>query len=312
MRGGVPRLVGSALGAVLAIDGCQGGTAPEPRASQPAISTRSADDGCEELAVATCRSMSACMPFVFAVGWGNDRSCVERSKRGCTATSSLPGVTNAAKRNRADAARLAHRSCEWLEGRSPGPRLDNDAGTLDQGDPCRNNLQCATSYCQKAPGAACGHCAFTAKEGESCTEADQCGPGKVCSLCGVAASSTTCLSTRKKSEPCRCSSDCDPNLQCSDGVCAPTGRKGDACSDAHPCDAWGGLFCRSSGVCEEYRIVAAGEACDVLGGIVCSGGNECVQGRCVAQEAAPCTLDRDCLPSQICAEGLCVAATGCG
>lgn len=150
------------------------------------------------------------------------------------------------------------------------------------------------------------------KEGESCIAADQCGAGNVCSLCGVAASSATCLSTRKKSEPCRCSSDCDPNLQCADGVCGPTGRKGDACSDAHPCDAWGGLFCGSSGVCEEYRIVAATEACDVLGGIICSGGNECVHGRCVAQEAAPCTLDRDCLPSQICAEGFCVVATGCG
>ena len=312
MRGVVPCWVGLVLGAVLAIHGCQGGTAPEPRAPQSVASAPSADDGCKELAVATCQKVSTCMPFVFAVGWGNDRSCVERSQRGCTATASLPGVTNAAEKMRADAARLASMSCESFEGGAPSPDLEHDAGTLNQGAPCRHNVQCATSYCQKAPGAACGQCAFLAKEGESCTEADQCGPGKVCSLCGVAASSATSLPTRKKGEACRCSADCAPNLQCSDSVCAPAGRKGDSCAAAHPCDSWAGLFCGSSGLCEEYRIVAAGEACDVLRGIVCSGGNECVQGRCVAREAASCTLDRDCLPSQVCAEGLCVAATGCG
>jgi hypothetical protein len=311
MRGVVACRVGLVVGAVLALDGCQGGTASEPRAPQPAISTQSADDGCEELAVATCRRVSACMPFVLAAGWGTERSCVERSKRGCTATSSLPGVANAAKKNRAYAARLASVSCEQFEGSSPGTALNDDAGTLNQGDPCRHNLQCATSYCQRAPGAACGHCAFRAKEGDSCIEADQCGPGNVCSLCSVTANSATCLSARNKGDACRCSSECGSNLQCSDGVCATTGRKGDACSDAHPCDAWGGLLCGGSGVCEQYRLVAAGEACDVLEGSVCSGGNGCVQGRCVAQEAAPCTSDRDCLPSQICAEGLCVEATGC-
>jgi hypothetical protein len=237
----------------------------------------------------------------------------------CQNTVALPGsgVTPAALEACAAALNGLHAPCQTapdkvgviLNGSASNLAACNFQGSLPEGTPCNENLQCASALCSGAHQTlgtegplppTCGTCAPTAAIGESCSSSG-CGPGAMCSgappLC-VAAVTYGALGASCDGTASLCVPGLSCNTQtgqcggipanvgdpCSNSVCAlpllcggtpPTCQQPEAgsCLAGQLCP--GGFVCEDTvpGVCVPITWVMPGEPCGAFP-------SQCLVGSC--------------------------------
>jgi hypothetical protein len=211
-------------------------------------------------------------------GFPTDRDFVPSARdsftRYCSRIFSLPGAPAGFGSTLSRcAAALGISSCDAInDGDALGcSDLVEVRGTRAAGEPCEDDVQCASAACSQRSDAECGVCARDAGEGESCAEDGvTCGAGLYCDF----------------------NDDDRPDL------CRRKGPAGAACERRSECED--GLLC-DGGACKPFSALPkAGEPCADR----CAFGSACGDGTCVVlpQENQPCLSDDRPVPS--CALGL--------
>ncbi len=225
---------------------------------------------CRQVAEATCRRLSDCLPFAKRLRYRDDASCVADHEVTCKGLACVPGsgaTSGALKQCMADLPGL---SCEAFLASAfggtngTGEPLCGIQGGLPRGSRCLSHWQCAQS------GSACadGVCAPAdrsrqPREGESCSSpyGASCAPTLYC--------------------------DCDQTRIGCDGVCKRhenDAQVGATCTWGQFASTCGdfertGLFCRD-GVCAQAAIAEPGADCRSPTGGVCGFGSTCGTSTC--------------------------------
>jgi hypothetical protein len=193
---------------------------------------------------AVCDKYETCQDGRATRTYGSMQACVERGTTACELGVNTPGEAPRAPSDLMQCATsFAAQTCdEWFAG-APRDCKPPQAGRWAIGHSCRYGGQCVSLRCEYADGVSVsGHCAPTAKVGDTCVES-----------CG----GTSGLS---------CITDVDGHRRCI--------QLGDAhatCTDAEPCAF--GLFCAridasAAGECEP-PTAQPGEACNDVTGPFC-------------------------------------------
>ena len=250
------------------------------------------EDFPKALANAVCDNIGPCCT---AEGFGHDAAtCHTKTESGIAESMkelSAQGVMYdaAAARDCVDTYASVARSCGAARSiEEPCDRVFR--GTLQNGEPCRGNEQCASRSCRVLQGMDGSRCAperidpVHAKLGDPCTF-----------TCTVTASGDGCTANGTSSPDIgRCYTD-DGLLCSSTRVCESAPAVGEACTTACAGDA----FCdrgacvpkRSTGPCTTYDACSATSFCDEIAreckpkkalGEPCSALVDCKEGRCIA------------------------------
>jgi hypothetical protein len=165
-------------------------------------------------------------------------------------------------------------------------------GTLATGSPCGEGIQCRTGYCKASdPTSRCGVCTDRIPAGQPCSSGDACAYGTSCvsgtgdtptctakplkndvggscSAPGTACKdglrcdlgSGTCVALGAAGAACGTHDDCESQLRCVGGTCAPAKGAGQACSSG---ECAPGLGCDlQSKTCSALVTVEPGQPCD--------------------------------------------------
>lgn len=137
-------------------------------------------------------------------------------------------------------------------------------GTLQTGDECELDEECAGDAICLVADACPGHCAPRQPAGESCHTDDQCADGLVCSKV-----TNLCVEPRTESEACEGGSEaqCAPGLLClgadEDEARTGTCREVDAlltAAEGQTCDIMRGPLCQQGLTCAVTEVPASGAA----------------------------------------------------
>lgn len=240
--------------------------------------------------------------------WGSIDRAVEQLRPACEALVVAPGARFV--RAEVDKCNAALEKAPCFEPPPPECRI---GGALKAGEPCAFGAQCGPGLiCGLAPGAICGKCVATLREGENCDGADNrsCAEGLACLLAtrkcstplpegGTCSDNSecrrplfcdfkggpegTCTVQRKAGEPCT-ALECDPTLRCDEGKCVPRGApKGPGANCADPLDCLD--YACVHGVCG--TPLAEGAKCSEESA-PCSPSLMCIKGKCVLPDARQC------------------------
>src|SRR5205085_2851619 len=105
-------------------------------------------------------------------------------------------------------------ACPAFLTQSFGAACTVQPGQVQNGKGCVDDAQCASTFCARAAGTACGTCAAPTKVGDACVD-KTCSRGSVCP-----SDSTTCIAPGK-------------------------GKLGDACARLEDCDSAQGVGCNT-------------------------------------------------------------------
>ncbi len=203
------------------------------------------------------------------------------------------------------------------EATCPTPKPVNGAPV---GASCNEHVDCASSFCSGASGAACGTCAVstTVSLGDSCSDSTgkRCPTGAVCH--------GTCVIELAPGEACTApgatppTSVCASSLPCVAGVCTKSGGPGTSCTSSGKCDTFQLQSCdAAAGQCAAIVFLASGDACKVGDdGHMCGGGMRCIapagvtMGTCqtAAQPGQACVRSSSCTFGYDCKGNVCTAA----
>lgn len=259
---------------------------------------------CDDFSSAVCAKLDACLPLLLAIQFGDVATCSARDALACANYFDLPGVSATPAEFSACAAAYAAVSCDdLLNGKIPAACEAIQHGTTAEGQPCAENLECASASCHKAEvGDSCGVCAHVGAVGDAC-DPDLGGDCAGSAYCAPTAKKCAAL-TAGKGDACNDDVHClSPYYCASSGVCAEHVGEGQPCDPMqNDCDAFTGLFCSSANLCKKIKLAGPGEACgfDAASGDItgCKAQGNCNtdmtgKGVCAAPTAdgAACTAD---------------------
>jgi len=258
--------------------------------SAGAMPDAGAATACTSWARALCAKGEDCAPFATTLVFGSRAICEERLQLDCLARFA-PGSSATPADTTTCAESLSSQSCTTFARGDLGAACAPRPGSSPNGASCLDDHQCASTFCARAPDAACGVCAAVTTAGSACVRGS-CSAGTVCPKGAATAATATCLVP----EPGPIGAVCTVSEQCDVGhgvACNPlTGR----CIK---------LALASSGACGLDLAAATYTACGASGS--CS---PTLAGKCVAAapDGATCsTADTGppCLPPARCVGGRC-------
>jgi hypothetical protein len=312
-----------------------GGTASIADAGTPTPVGRDAATGVVGSAESTmkqatvlCANFARCMESRLRQLYGDESTCVERTRMFVEASITGPGVAYTDADRDVCAMEMEQESCEDVQAFNYGPLCRHiifDPGTLPDGAPCTRSLQCASGYC---PMYQCGStCSAKPPIGAPC---GKCPEGVIC------AENKTCALPVERGGSCDDAHPCLLNSDCFHGTCTAMLDEGDTCDytagstdpaikqkATTPRCEWldKGLICNSnSKKCQRVKWAGAGAACGWLDGTTyaeCSDSGFCSQStprKCLphANDGETCngTAGPYCLPPAFCQYGKCVTVRG--
>jgi hypothetical protein len=266
-----------------AADGSGGGGAPP---SSDAASEREA--ACRAFASTLCAKIASCTQFVLGALYGDVATCEKRIALTCIPSFDAPGTSATPGKTTACGRAIGALACGPFLTGDFGADCKTSPGTIATGGACAEDAQCATTFCARAPDAACGVCAATTKPGDACVR-NSCSAGTVCP-----AGQSMCI--------------------------APVaGQVNDACTAQEQCDLAHAVGCNTtSKKCLGLTLAPQGGSCGANSIVptsyaVCPAGGTCsaaIAGKCTpaADDGASCsTADTGthCLPPARCVGGRC-------
>jgi len=255
-----------------------------------------ASAACASFAAAVCDKLKTCTPFVLGVLYGNAIVCQARLTLSCLPSFAAPGTSATPAKTTACEQSIAALGCPQFLAADWGPACKTDPGTFAVGAPCADDAQCATTFCARAPDAACGICQPSTKAGDPCVRGS-CSAGTVCP-----AGQSTCITPvpGKVGDPCTAEEQCD----LAHAVGCNTGSA--KCLSLTLASAQGSCGANSI-VPTSYAVCPASGTCSALLGGRCSSA--------AADNASCSTADTGthCLPPARCVAARCtvVDATSC-
>lgn len=281
----------------------------EPEAdARPPLSSGEACAAAVEL---YCAKYESCMPLSFKTLWGTEAFCRERLALVCERHLAMKGVlgTPAEQIECADIATSG--TCgEFIGGQR---RCTRTPGALAVGEPCAQDYQCRTSFCQIVPGTLCGKCVEPPGDGAACVDR--------CATPLFACVGNVCKKRATVGQRCAADLPCVGDLVCSAGSCVEPARKAERCDGtgavAAQCDVYNGLYCSASSTCIAYGYAEPSTACATVGSEyrLCVASGFCrvpagtYTGTCIpaAGEGAPCnvTVGPGCVFGSACVGGIC-------
>lgn len=284
---------GKGGGGTAGIDAGSGGKAGA--GTDASTGTDAGGDGqqaCTAFADAYCAKLQTCSTFVMSVAYGDLATCKTRWILNCTPNFGATGTSATPARTTACAQSINALACPTFLSGDLGTACAIAAGTVAQGAPCGDDAQCASTFCARAPDAACGTCQAATMAGDPCVQ----------SSCSVStntvcpAGKTTCVKpvAGKVGDSCVGHEQCDVGHQVG---CNPTNSKCIALTLATAGGNCGAdsIFPTSVAVCPASGTCSASLAgkCSAVGtdGASCSTsdtGTHCMPpARCVSSK---CTL----------------------
>lgn len=250
---------------------------------------------CADAASAVCAKLATCSSFVVSVTYGDVAKCKERFLVSCASAFTAPGTSTTPAKTEACAKSIAQVSCGDVLSGNLGAACNPSPGSLAAGAACRDDAQCASTFCARAPDTECGTCAALTSAGSPCVN-QACSRGTTCPKGG-----TTC-------------------------VAPVAGKVGDACTSQEQCDLANAVGCNTnSKKCITLAVANSGQTCgsniaqDKF--TVCSAAGACsavLGGMCsaAAADGATCsTADTGphCMTPAVCTGGKCKVpdATAC-
>lgn len=273
---------------------------------------------CGDAQSAFCQKFESCAPFFVTLVYGDTATCQTRAVPGCTSFTSAPGSNVTGDQIEACANAVKNATCDQVlnGGVSALPACDLK-GTLDNGKPCAQGLQCSSGFCPIGDNG-CGTCAPRTKDGDACISGN-CSDGQTCVTSAGAGGggSSVCRATVADGQSCgESGAPCKSGSSCVSGLCTKNLASGAACTPGSgaQCDIDQGLVCQS-GTCSAITLPKAGEACSAATGFTCSGSAKCsvssgtVSGTCLApaEDGAACddVKGPGCKPGAKCVGGVC-------
>jgi hypothetical protein len=255
-----------------------------------------AKQACATFASTLCAKLQSCSAFVLGVLYGDTATCEKRIALSCVpsygaaGTSATPAKTRACEQSIGALACPAFLTADW------GAACKTDPGTIAQGGACGDDAQCATTFCARAPDAACGICQPPTTPGGPCVQSS-CSAGMVCP-----AGQSTCITpvAGKVDDMCTAQEQCD--LAHAVG-CNTTSRKCLALTLAQPQGSCGAnsivptsyAVCPASGTCSAAlagkcsAAAADGEACSTADtGAHCVPPARCISSKCLVPDPTTC------------------------
>jgi len=244
---------------------------------------------CASLARALCAKAEDCAPFATTLVFGSRATCEARLQLDCLARFT-PGSSATPADTTSCAEALFTQSCATFARGDLGAACAPRPGSSPSGATCLDDRQCATTFCARAPDAACGVCAAPTTAGSPCVRGS-CSAGTVCPK-GAPAPSATCIVP----EP---------------------GPIGAICTVSEQCDVGHGVGCNPlSGRCIRLALASSGSCGLDLAAATynaCGASGSCspiLAGKCVAAapDGAPCSAAEagpPCLPPARCVNGRC-------
>ncbi len=285
--------------------------------SNPPVDAGDPVSACTHLATSICDRLSACSPGAVRWNWGTSGACVARLLGNFPSWFALPGLRALPTDVNACAAEVPKLTCDQLFEGDYRAVCKWVTGTLPDGAPCGQDLQCASGYCRAPSDKKCGTCGAPSKAGDSCA-AVACPKSLFC------ASDQTCIAWGDIGSPCDKGHPCKPSLSCkgatamSFGSCAMPlgpGAPCDATQVATPgCDNLQGLACVGA-ACTAVGFAKSNGACGAVNGtlVFCEASGFCRNpspGVCIdaAADGRACDLVNGpgCLDPAVCENGVCV------
>jgi len=277
----------------------------------------SAADACSDIITAYCKRITACAPALMSLVWGDEATCIDRSKPSCAKGLAAPSTGATPARYQACATDERSSECSALLSRNTPVSCRPTGGGVAAGSTCGDDWQCQSGFCSVPAGQNCGACATRKAAGSSCTDDAECDFGmscagavtKVCIAQGAAGSSCD------DNHPCASPNVCIGRTATASGTCGPGAPPGGDCRTSG-CDLVQGLFCHpTTQVCQKIGFAKPGEACGfVNNGLTLCTGSICTPpgqlvGTCaaVADDGAACddTNGPRCKPNARCVGGTC-------
>jgi hypothetical protein len=158
--------------------GGQGGGASDA-SSGTSDASAEAKQACAAFATTLCTKIQSCTSFVLGVLYGDVATCEKRIALSCVPSFAAPGTSATPAKTRACEQSIASLACDpFLKG-DFGAACKTDPGTVAEGGPCGEDAQCASTFCARAPDAACGICQPLTTPGGPCVRSS-CSAGMVC------------------------------------------------------------------------------------------------------------------------------------
>jgi hypothetical protein len=244
---------------------------------------------CSAFVATFCAKVQSCSPFALGVVYGDVTTCKQRLMLSCIPNSIAPGTSAVPAKTTGCEQSIAALACPKFLANDLGAACAIDPGTVAQGGACGDDAQCATTFCARAPDAACGICQPPTKVGDPCVQGS-CSTGTVCP-----AGQSKCITPVAGQVNATCSAleECD----LANAVGCNTGSK--------KCIAL--TMAPSQGACGADSIVPTSYA-------VCSAGGTCsaaIFGKCslAAADGAACSTSdtgAHCMTPARCVAGKCI------
>lgn len=254
----------------------------------PDLGTDAAAQACSAYAVAYCGYLQSCSQTFFNLRFASLDTCQQYETTECVNAVIAPKSGSTPSSVSACTTALPTWACrDFIDDIHPPMACAPIPGGLPNGASCAKNQQCESTFCDTAPGSACGTCAPVPPPGTPCgpmAQVSSCGPGNYCN------DQSVCTPHALLGQACSKDNTCASGYACTGSVCvqglaqegAPCGLTGDV-----GCDIVSGLDCNEQRQsCQPAIFVGAGQACDsILFGqqtTHCSGGAQCLNGACSA------------------------------
>jgi hypothetical protein len=251
---------------------------------------------CASFAATFCSKLMSCTSFVLGVLYGDEPTCEKRVLASCVPSFGAAGTSATPAKTSACEQSLSSLACATFITGDLGPACKTEPGTVPQDGACAEDAQCATTFCARAPDAACGVCAPPTKPGAACVRSS-CSAGMVCP-----SGQSTCITPvpGKVDDACTAQEQCDlahaVGCNTTSGKClALTLASGQASCGANAIVPTSYAVCPSSGICSALiagkcaAAAADGAACSTSdSGPHCLPPARCVGGKCTLVDPTTC------------------------
>jgi hypothetical protein len=223
---------------------------------------------CAEFAEALCARFDTCSVRLIESVYRDRPTCAARVAAGCVQSLEASDGAGTPAGLRSCTGMLPELECGALLGNRWPDACRVAPGIRQDGQPCGQDAQCASTRCMRAAETACGSCASLATQEQACRANGDCSAGLVCAQDGVCRALGISAATCDELHPCAYP------LTCASGQCVAAIGQGAQCAlSADRCDRYAGLSCgATSSVCEPWPAPAAGQtcaSCDVAVAEVC-------------------------------------------
>lgn len=281
----------------------------------PGDSGPTADMACTDTARATCTEAQTCTPATVQATYGDEPTCEVRIKASCLNTLAAPGTGGSPAKTEACAQAYATYGCADYRNRTNIPAACQQVtGSVANGSACEFAGQCQSGFCAIVPGNACGTCAITPQQGDSCAQLTSCGQTLTCTI-----DTLVCTSLAAQGQSCGQGQPCGAGLSCvapggdgTPGTCQPAGAQVGAACDGSlktsaSCDNALGLYCDGTKKeCAQTTYAGDGQACGYDS--VAATNVQCTGGTCEGAIASQAQLGT--CAGRAADDGLCVVPDG--